>query len=107
MAQVVWTAHALDCLADIYHYIDSEVYARRFISSLVKSVENQLQVFPQSGRYVPEFQNSPLDFLREVIFKTYRIVYDTRQVPDGKVIILAVQHGSRMDIIDQSETWAL
>jgi hypothetical protein len=36
------------------------------------SVTDQLQLFPEQGRIVPEYRNPDL---REIIFQPYRIVY--------------------------------
>jgi len=105
MAEVTWSARSIENLSSIYDYIDSKVYAERFINSLVLSVESQLGVFPNSGRWVPEFYDSPLSFLREVIYKGYRIIYDPRNEPE-KVHVLAVRH-SRMELTSKTVEWIL
>ena len=105
MAEVTWSARSLENLAAIYDYIDSKVYAERFVSSLVERVESQLATFPNSGRWVPEFYDSPLSFVREVIHKGYRIIYDPRNAPE-KVHILTVRH-SRMLLTEKTVEWIL
>lgn len=92
---VEWSQKASSNLSKIYFYIaeDSPVYAKRFTESLIRKTENQLSVVPNSGRKVPEFENTPLAFLREVVFKGYRIIYSI----DKSVTILTVING-RMDL---------
>lgn len=55
MAQINWTKKSVKDLRAINDYIslDSTFYAARFISKLIKRVD-QLFEFPQSGRMVPE-----------------------------------------------------
>lgn len=55
MAQISWTKKSLKDLLAINDYIslDSTFYAVRFISKLIRRVD-QLIEFPESGRMVPE-----------------------------------------------------
>ena len=55
MAKIIWTNKSLKDLKSIFDYIslDSSYYATRFVNRLVLSVD-QLEVFPESGRIVPE-----------------------------------------------------
>jgi toxin ParE1/3/4 len=73
MGKITWTEKASRNLHDIYEYIsrDSEIYAARFVKSLIKSPK-RLKDMPYSGRIVPEFEN---ENFREVIYRNYRIVY--------------------------------
>lgn len=90
-AQIKWSEKAANNIEHIYSYIaeDSTVYAERFVRSLICTVEDQLKVFPLIGRIVPEFENSQLKFLREVIYKGYRIIYSPKKAPE-KITIIAV-----------------
>lgn len=65
MAQINWTKKSLKDLRAINDYIslDSTFYAARFVSKLIKRVD-QLIDFPESGRIVPE-KNVPE--IRELI----------------------------------------
>ncbi len=94
---VKWSYKASSNLSKIYFYIaeDSPVYAKRFTESLIRKTEKQLSTVPNSGRKVPEFENTPLAFLREVIFKGYRIIYSFEK--EKIVTILSVING-RMDL---------
>jgi toxin ParE1/3/4 len=49
-----------------------------------------LQSLPESGRTVPEFEDS---LIREVVRRPYRIVY--RLVGDEQIHIITVHHGSQ------------
>jgi len=59
------------------------------VRQLIAAV-GQLEVFPESGRAVPEFEDTQV---RELIRRAYRIVY--RLVGDDQVQVLAVHHGTR------------
>lgn len=92
MGKIKWTEKAGRNLKSIHEYIsrDSEIYAVRFVKSLIKATK-RLENMPYSGRIVPEFE---IENFREVIFRNYRIVY--RLVgKNNDVEILAVVHGAR------------
>ena len=92
MGKIKWTEKASRNLESIHEYIsrDSEIYAVRFVKSLIKATK-RLEDTPYSGRIVPEFES---ENFREVIYRNYRIVY--RLVGKNKdVEILAVVHGAR------------
>ncbi len=95
--KINWSDKAVANLNHIYSFIsfDSEVYAKRFVKSLVTAAEVQLKKYPLIGRLVPEFQNTQLSYLREVIYKGYRIIYNPAS--DEKITIVAVVSG-RMDL---------
>lgn len=90
MAQVRWTAQALDDLESICLFIARDappvaaVFAQRAFD-----VTDRLTEFPRSGRTVPELNNP--DF-REIILGSYRLIYRIRS---GDVQILAVHHAAR------------
>lgn len=90
MAQVNWTKKSLKDLRAINDYIslDSTFYATRFISKLIKRVD-QLIEFPESGRVVPE-KNVPE--IRELIEGNYRIFY---RLQKEKVTILRIHNAAR------------
>ncbi len=90
MAEVKWTQQAADDLESITKFIaqDSVHYARLFAVDVVEAVE-RLNVFPESGRIVPE-KNSPA--IREIIFGN-RIIY---RLKNEAVEILTIYHGSRL-----------
>lgn len=102
-----WTPRAENDLKNIYDYIarDSDFYATRFINALISSVTTQLSIFPLSGRKIPELEQTKLDFLREVIYKSYRVIYDPTKLP-LQVDIIAVQ-SARMDFGKQSRSWEI
>ncbi len=105
MGKVIWTEKASAHLKSIHDYIaeDSEVYATRFVKSLVGAT-SKLSVFPRAGRVVPEFANTPLN-LREVIYQGYRIIY-TFSVKE-EVVIVTVAHGRENIIKNLTEDWIL
>ena len=73
MAELIWSDQALSDLENIYDYIaeDSGRYATYTIQNIFKTAE-KLQIFPESGRHLPEFP----DFShRELILGNYRIIY--------------------------------
>jgi len=73
MGKIKWTDKAEKHLRAIHDYIeeDSQFYATRFITSLIRATR-KLETFPLCGRFVPEL---PLYNFREVIYKNCRILY--------------------------------
>jgi len=88
---VRWTERAQNDLAAIHAFVScsSPHYASIIIRQLLAAVD-RLQVFPESGRAVPEFANPAV---REVVRTPYRIVY--RIVSDVAVHVLTVHHGAQ------------
>lgn len=88
--KVEWTNCARDDLDDLVRYIsrDSGFYARRFAERVVMAAR-RLQIFPERGRMIPEAENTNL---REIIVQGYRVMY---RLEPGRVLVLAVMHGSR------------
>jgi len=93
VAEVTWTAPAVEDLRQIHAFIskDSKQYAATVVRRVRGSVE-RLRTFPESGRRVPELLGSPY---REVIVSPYRVVYRYAQ-ERNRVWVLAVVHGSRL-----------
>ena len=91
-ASLVWTRPAPDSLLDVVRYIkrDNPPAAQRFAATIMTKV-TRLELFPESGRVVPEF---PSEGLREVLVDDYRSIYRV-VTPRTRVEILAVRHGSR------------
>ena len=96
--EIKWSERAVSHLQHIYNYIsfDSAYYAERFVKSLVKAAESQLSQFPLIGRNVPEFAGTSLEFLREIIFRGYRIIYNPQSVPE-RITIIAIMN-AKMNI---------
>lgn len=90
MVNVIWTQFAIEDLRSIHTYIsqDSKVYADRFIEKIISRV-GQLEIHPQSGRIVPEFQ---IDTLRELIEGNYRIIY---KINSDSIGVVRVHHSAR------------
>jgi toxin ParE1/3/4 len=105
--EVIWTARSERNLQTIHIYIsnDSIFYATRFIKNLVLSTNKQLSLKPLSGRNIPEFEGTHLNFLREVIYKGYRILYDPSDSPD-KIHIIAITNG-RQELRNINTEWDL
>ena len=93
MAEIIWTAPAVEDLRQIHEFIskDSKQYAAIVIRSVRGSAE-RLRKFPESGRLVPELPGSRY---RELIVSPYRIVYRYAE-EQNRVLVLAVIHGSRL-----------
>ena len=91
MKKVSWTKTALDDLDGIREFIarDSIYYAEKLVDDVFAKVDN-LEIFPEMGRIVPE-RNDPN--FRELIFGSYRIMYKI----DGKCcIVTTIIHGKRL-----------
>ncbi len=83
--ELVWTSRALADLEAICDYIarDRPVAAERWVAELM-AVAERAGALPLSGRAVPEFGR---DDIRELIKKTYRVVY---RVTQARVEVLTV-----------------
>jgi toxin ParE1/3/4 len=91
MVKIVWTELSVFELKDIYDYIaiDSKRYAKNQVDR-IKLKTLVLKTMPESGRIVPELENSEI---RELIEGNYRIVY--RIKTKNYIEILTVHHTSR------------
>lgn len=97
MANLIWSPDALTDLETLSEYIslDSEEYAAIVVRNIFVTVEN-VSLFPYSGRIVPEFEKEKV---REVIYKSYRIIYRTYE--SSHIDILRIFHQAQelnMDI---------
>ncbi|MEM1041784.1 MAG: type II toxin-antitoxin system RelE/ParE family toxin [Bacteroidota bacterium] len=88
--RVHWTNKALDQLLGIREQIAerSPRAANRLVERLATRAE-QLDLFPRSGRVVPEYEQ---ENVREVIERPYRVIY---RVKPEQVDILSVIHSRR------------
>ena len=96
MAEIKWSPQSLADIETIANFIarDSSYYARMFTIKVFESAD-RLELFPESGRVVPELKRKEI---REVIIGNYRIIYRIR----GNLIeILTVYHASRLLDIDE------
>ena len=86
MTKVIWTLQAIEDLTRIRDYIrtDSFQYADLVVAEVFAAVD-RLQSFPESGRLVPE---RPGSGLREVLWRSYRIVYNYESAHDRTSVLL-------------------
>ncbi len=91
MVTISWTNEALDDLQQIAEYLDQRSYAlsAATVQAIFDRIEN-LEKFPKIGRVVPEFK---LEFVREIIYSNYRIVYHI--IDTYRIDIIAIHHSSR------------
>ena len=89
--RVHWTHTAIAHLLAIYEHIaqDAPLYAQRIVDRLTRGSE-QIAMFPQSGRVVPEYGASDI---REVIERLYRIIY---RIWEEQIDVLAVVHSAQV-----------
>ncbi len=85
MAEVVWTAPALQQLDAVAEYIalDNPAAASDLVNAVLNKVE-RLNAFPQSGRLPPELPNS---VYRDVVVPPCRVFYREEGV---RVLVLYV-----------------
>jgi toxin ParE1/3/4 len=88
---ITWSPLAVSRASEIAEYIaqDDPTAARRWVEALFARVE-QLKIFPESGRIVPEI-NIPL--FRELTYGNYRIIY---RIEEKKIAILTIRHGKQI-----------
>ncbi|MGH7592831.1 MAG: type II toxin-antitoxin system RelE/ParE family toxin [Gemmatimonadales bacterium] len=91
MTPIRWSEEAFADLEAIHAYIarDSDHYASRTVERILQAVD-RLEMFPELGRIVPEFQRSDI---RELIVGAYRIVY---HVDVASVGLITIIHGARL-----------
>ncbi|HLK58762.1 MAG TPA: type II toxin-antitoxin system RelE/ParE family toxin [Chthonomonadaceae bacterium] len=88
--KIVWSGQAMTDLREIAAYIrHHSPKAAQKIRQTIKEGTRRLQLFPLSGRIIPEL---PEAHYREIIVRDYRILYEPTE---DRVEILAVLHGSR------------
>jgi toxin ParE1/3/4 len=90
--QVFLSADALSDLERIVAFIapHNPVAAERLGNQLLDAALS-LHTFPERGRVVPEFRRPEL---REIIFRSYRIIYRTNHT-DHSLEIVRFWHGAR------------
>ena len=91
MVRLNWTRQAAEDIESICEFIskDSFQYARMFAQDVINAIQ-RLEIFPLSGRIVPELSDNNI---REIILGNYRIIY--RNKPDT-VEILTIYHSARL-----------
>jgi plasmid stabilization system protein ParE len=94
-----WSARAVQQLYDIGDFIalDDPTAARRWIDRL-RERARKAAAMPAAGRRVPELDREDI---REVMLRTYRIVY---RVDAGAIVVVAVFEGHfplRRDALDE------
>lgn len=98
--RVEWSDLACDDLDDLVRYIsrDSAFYARRFGEKVVLATR-RLAEFPESGRMIPEADDTRL---REIIVQGYRVMY---RLETDRALVLAVMHGSHDVARQEKKPW--
>jgi len=88
---IVFSLIAKDDLKNIFEYIkrDSVVYARKEITA-IRFVTNRLKANQYLGKKFENFNN---EFVRELVFKNYRIIYE---IIDQRIVILTIHHHARL-----------
>jgi addiction module RelE/StbE family toxin len=91
VTDVRWTEQAVADLRSIREFIerDSPRYGR-LVAERLYDATSQLELFPRSGRVVPELSR---DDVRELIVGDYRIVY---RLDNDVAVLLTVFRGSRL-----------
>ena len=91
MTSVRWTDQAVDDLRSIREFIerDSPRYGRLVAERIFESTA-RLEVFPRSGRVVPEVGR---DDVREIIVGDYRVVY---RIEADACVLFTVFRSSRV-----------
>jgi toxin ParE1/3/4 len=93
VARVRFTEQAqseLDAIIEYYERIGADDFAEVFEEKVIEKIR-PLEQFPQMGRIVPEIGD---EAIREVIYRTYRIVYVVDR-DDEAVDVLTIFHSSQ------------
>lgn len=91
MVKIEWSKITNDNLLQIYNYIyqDSIYYAAKTINKIIQTTDN-LDFSPYMGRKVLEYDD---DNIRELIYKSYRIIYEINL---DRVFIRRIWHSARI-----------
>lgn len=91
MTRIIWAPQAIEDIEAIRTFVarDSAHYADLLVERIIEAVD-RLEIFPRSGRLVPEIRD---ESLREVVYENYRIVY---RVKSDTIEVLTVFHGARL-----------
>ena len=90
--KLIWSAAAREDLYEVVSFIakDNRVAAESFGYLLMSKVD-LLPQFPEMGRVVPELGDPNL---REIIFRSYRIIYQVNRLQEV-IAIARIWHGAR------------
>ena len=91
--RVLWTQSAQQDLARIIEFIarDNEANSKKLYKTVVRKAENLWQL-PSQGRIAPELMDFGVEFYRELVISSWRLVY---KVETERVLILAIFDGRR------------
>ncbi len=87
--QVIWKPLAVEAIEEYYLKVAPE-FAEIIINEILDRVK-KLETSPQSGRKVPEINDS---VIREIIYRNYRIIYHVLPGSD-RIEILTVFHSAK------------
>jgi plasmid stabilization system protein ParE len=89
--KILWSPLAAERVSEIAEYIaeDNPSFAERWVENVFQKIE-ELKVFPERGRFVPELNNNTV---RELIYGNYRIIY---RLEGKRLSVLTVRHGKQM-----------
>jgi toxin ParE1/3/4 len=89
--KILWSPLAIERVSEIAVYIarDNPDAAENWVNTIFGKVEG-LNIFPESGRIVPETDNKNI---RELIHGNYRIVY---RLEESRLSVLTVRHGKQV-----------
>jgi addiction module RelE/StbE family toxin len=92
MAEVIWSARALQDIDDIAAYIakDSPRYAQEQVKLFIERAEI-LTLHPLIGRMVPELKEKTI---RQLLCGYYRIIYEI--LNEDQVAVITVHHAARL-----------
>jgi|RifCSPlowO2_12_1023861.scaffolds.fasta_scaffold80164_2 plasmid stabilization system protein ParE len=90
--RVIWSKKSDDYLERTFMFIakDSKVYAERFVTDLILYTEDYFNQDVAHGRKIPEFEDTQLAFLKEIIYRGYRIIYDDSYEKNKIYIVLVI-----------------
>lgn len=92
--QTELTDEAIDDISDVYNYIqrDSIYYATKTKNEIEKRISN-LTFTPFMGRRLVDSENHNILNLREIFYKSYRIIYG---VNSKTIYVRRVLHSARL-----------
>ncbi len=90
MAEIKWTAKALENLENIYNYIND--YSNLYAEKVIKEILNYIKIlenYPEVGKII----HKSIYTYRRLLHKKYIIIYN---IVNSKIFICAVYHKSKL-----------
>jgi plasmid stabilization system protein ParE len=81
----------LEVIIEYYFGLNKKT-AKRYFKEIIERINN-LKIFPQLGRIVPECEDIFYDKYREIIYEYFRIIY---KIVENTIVVVRIIDGRRL-----------